>query len=65
MAPTVKNLPKMWEMWVQSLGQEDLQCSCLENPTDKGGWWAAVHGITKEWVNTSSSSSQHEEDSCF
>ena len=24
-----------------------LQYSCLENPTDGGAWWAAVHGITK------------------
>ena len=24
-----------------------LQYSCLENPTDRGAWWAAVHGITK------------------
>ena len=24
-----------------------LQYSCLENPMDKGAWWAAVHGITK------------------
>ena len=24
-----------------------LQYSCLENPIDGGGWWAAVHGITK------------------
>jgi len=23
-----------------------LQHSCLENPTDSGAWWAAVHGIT-------------------
>ena len=22
-----------------------LQCSCLENPTDGGAWWAAVHGV--------------------
>ena len=21
--------------------------SCLENPTDGGAWWAAVHGVTK------------------
>ena len=20
-----------------------LQCSCLENPMDKGAWWATVH----------------------
>ena len=24
-----------------------LQYSCLENPTDRGAWWAAVHGVTK------------------
>ena len=24
-----------------------LQYSCLENPMDGGGWWAAVHGIVK------------------
>ena len=21
-----------------------LQCSCLENPVDRGAWWAAVRG---------------------
>ena len=24
-----------------------LQYSCLENPTDEGAWWAAVHGVAK------------------
>ena len=24
-----------------------LQYSILENPMDRGGWWATVHGITK------------------
>ena len=24
-----------------------LQCSCLENPTDGGAWWAAVYGIAQ------------------
>ena len=24
-----------------------LQYSCLENPTDRGTWWATVHGIRK------------------
>ena len=24
-----------------------LQHSCLENPTDRGAWWATVHGIVK------------------
>ena len=25
-----------------------LQYSCLENPTDRGVWWATVHGV--QWV---------------
>ena len=24
-----------------------LQCSCLENPMDRGTWQATVHGITR------------------
>ena len=24
-----------------------LQYSCLENPVDRGAWWAAVHGVAK------------------
>ena len=24
-----------------------LQHSCLENPMDRGAWWAAVHGVSK------------------
>ena len=24
-----------------------LQCSCLENPRDRGAWWVAVYGITQ------------------
>ena len=24
-----------------------LQYSCLENPMDRGAWWAAVHGVPK------------------
>ena len=40
------------ETWVQSLGGEDpldkghgspLQHSYLENPMDKGAWWATAH----------------------
>ena len=25
-----------------------LRFSSLENPTDRGAWWATVHGVTKE-----------------
>ena len=51
------------ESWVQSLAQEGplekemaphsstlLQHPCLENPMDRGAWWAMVHGITKTGV---------------
>ena len=30
-----------------------LQYSCLENPMDRGVWWAAVHGIAKNWTQFS------------
>ena len=29
-----------------------LQYSCLESPIDSGAWWAAVHGVAKEWNTT-------------
>ena len=35
----------------KSLGEGNgnpLQYSCLENPMDRGTWWAAVHGVAKE-----------------
>ena len=25
-----------------------LQYSCLENPMDRGAWWATVHGVGHE-----------------
>ena len=24
-----------------------LQCSCLENPRDRGAWWATFYGVTQ------------------
>ena len=38
-----------------------LWCSCLENPRDRGAWWAAVCGVTQSWTRLkrlSSSSSK-------
>ena len=26
-----------------------LQYSCLENPMDRGAWWATVLGVAKSW----------------
>ena len=30
-----------------------LQYSCLENPIDRGAWWAAVHGVAKNQTRLS------------
>ena len=27
-----------------------LQYSCLENPMDRGVWWAMVHRVTRSWT---------------
>ena len=44
---------------------DPLQCSCLENPSDVGAWWAAVYGVTQSQtllkrLSSSSSSSEKE-----
>ena len=31
------------------------QYSCLENPVDRGAWWAAVHGVAKSRTRLSDS----------
>ena len=28
-------------------GENPLQYSCLDNPTDRGAWWTTIHGVTK------------------
>ena len=44
-------------VWTPGLGRSlgegndyPFQCSCLENPMDRGAWWAAVHGVAKRWT---------------
>ena len=55
-AQRLKRLPAMHETWAPSLDWEDspgegngnpFHYSCLENPMDRGAWWATVHGIAK------------------
>ena len=55
-ALTVKNPPIKRETQVPSLGWEDPpgegngnphQCSCLENPMDRGTWQAVVHSLSE------------------
>ena len=41
---------------------QPTQCSCLENPRDRGAWWVAICGVTQSWtrlkrLSSSSSSS--------
>ena len=41
--------------WVRKIPLEEetgnlLQYSCLENPMDRGTWWATVHRVTKSWI---------------
>ena len=32
---------------------DPLQSSCLENPMDRGAWWAIVHWVAKSWTRLS------------
>ena len=27
-----------------------FKCSCLENSTDRGAWWATTHEVAKIWT---------------
>ena len=39
--------------WVKSPGEghdNPLQYFSLENPMDRGAWWATVHGVTKSQI---------------
>ena len=56
MAQTVKNLPAMWETWLQSLDWEDpleegmashFSIPAWKIPMDRGAWWATAHGVTE------------------
>ena len=58
-AQMVKNLPTMREIWVRSLGWEDLLEEGMAThssilawriPMDKGAWRTTVHGVTKSWT---------------
>ena len=36
-----------------------LQYSCLEDPMDRGAWWAIVHGVAKNWTQLKPLSMHH------
>ena len=59
MAPVVKNSsanagdPGSISVLGRSPGEGNgnpLQYSCLENPMDRGAWWATVHGVANSWT---------------
>ena len=49
--------------WTGEGNGNPLQCSCLENPRDRGAWWAAIYGVSQSRARlkrlSSSSSSIH------
>ena len=62
MTQIVKNLPAMRETWVGSLGwEESLEEGIATHssilswriPMDRGVWWTAVHGVTKNQTQLS------------
>ena len=66
MAQWVKNLPAMQETQeidtglIPGLGRSPeggngspLECSCLENPTDRGAWWATVQRVPESQTQLS------------
>ena len=61
MAQTVKHLPTVWETWVQSLGQEDLEKAMATHSSIldwKIPWMeepgrATVHGVAKSQTRLS------------
>ena len=54
-------------MWVLALDWEDpldegmaiYPVFCLENPMDRGDWWATVHGVHKESSTTEVAQHKH------
>ena len=60
-AQLVKNPPAMQDTWIQSLGweeplEEDMATHFIlawRISTDRGAWWAIVHGVTKSQTRLS------------
>ena len=62
LVPVVKNPPANagdardlgsisgWERSPGGGNAKPLQYSYLENPMDRGAWWATVHGVAKSWT---------------
>jgi len=45
-----KNFPEITSLLLSCIGEGNgspLQCSCPENPRDRGAWWEAVYGVAQ------------------
>ena len=56
--PTLTSIRDYWKNHGlgSSFGEgngNSLQYSCLENPVDRGAWWAAAHGVAKSRIRLS------------
>ena len=47
-----------WEDFPRGGHDNPLQCSCLQNPMDRGAWQAIVHRIAKSWTRLKRLSTQ-------
>ena len=46
------SIPGSWRSPGEGNGNP-FQYSCLENSMDRGGWWATIHGVAKNWTRLS------------
>ena len=45
---SMKMCDKAESSWIDGVGNgNSLQYSCLENPRDRGAWWAAIYGVAQ------------------
>ena len=52
--PTYNNTKCAKLAWTNREGNgTPFHYSCLENPMDKGAWWASVHGVAESWTQLS------------
>ena len=40
-------IPGLGSPWRRRILEKSLQYFCLENPMDRGAWWATVHGVAQ------------------
>ena len=55
-----RKFPSCFQLGEGKIDGNLLQYSCLENPIDRGTWWAAIYGVTQirtqlKWLSSSSS----------